>query len=348
MTSTLTQNTSQVRPERMIALAWAPFEARTALFADKLHVPVFFVHYLLYKQPYVAPFKYVLQAGKTWAILLRERPRIVYVLNPPVFAPLCVWLYSLFTGTKLIIDTHPPALYARRWAWSVPLQRFVIRRAYLNVIDQERFAALFREWGARVVTLTNPPKFQPAALDAAAREAAAASGGARRAGVFEIAVVNTFAADEPLDIILQAARALPDAHFSIMGDLSLAPAGVVESAPSNVTFTDYLRGDAYWAALRQANAVMVLTTYAYSVLGGAQDGVALAKPLLLSDQPALREFFTAGTVFIPNTADGITGGVRAVMRDETRLIEEVKWLAVTQEATWQTRFKELIHAIEQA
>ena len=175
MTSTLTQDTAQVRHARMIALAWAPFEARTALFADKLHVPVFFVHYLLYKQPYVAPFKYVLQAFKTWVILLRERPRIVYVLNPPVFAPLCVWLYSLFTGTKLIIDTHPPALYARRWAWSVPLQRFVIRRAYLNVIDQERFADLFREWGARVVTLTNPPKFQPAALtalDATGRESA--------------------------------------------------------------------------------------------------------------------------------------------------------------------------------
>ena len=354
MTSMLTQDTSQVRPARMIALAWAPFEARTALFAEKLHVPVFFVHYLLYKQPYVAPFKYVLQAGKTWAILLRERPRIVYVLNPPVFAPLCVWLYSLFTGTKLIIDTHPPALYARRWAWSVPLQRFVIRRAYLNVIDQERFADLFRQWGARVVILTKPPKFHHeviAALDSAEPQAPLSTPEASavsRAGDFELAVVNTFAADEPLDIILQAARALPEAHFSIMGDLSLAPAGVVESAPSNVTFTGYLRGDAYWTALRQANAVMVLTTYAYSVLGGAQDGVALDKPLLLSDQPALREFFTSGTVFIPNTTDGIVTGVRAVMRDETRLIAEVKWLALTQEATWQARFKELIHAIEQA
>ncbi|MBK8031598.1 MAG: hypothetical protein IPK17_19325 [Chloroflexi bacterium] len=357
MTSVLTKSTLPARRAHMLALAWAPFEARTALFADRLQVPVFFVHFLLYKRPYIAPFKYVLQAFKTWAILLRERPQLVYVLNPPVFAPLCVWLYSLFTGTKLVIDTHPPALYSRKWAWTVPLQRFVIKRAYLNIIDQERFADQFRQWGAQVVTLTNPPRPRPEkiielerahSVDKAAEQPKSTVTRTRQDGLFEVAVVNTFAADEPLDIILQAAYALPDAHFSIMGDLSMAPADVHQSTPPNVTFTGYLRGEAYWDALRAANAVMVLTTYPYSVLGGAQDGVTLGKPLLLSDQPALREFFTSGVVFIPNTAGGIVAGVRAVMRDETHLIQAVKWLALQQEAAWQARFGELLRAIEQA
>jgi hypothetical protein len=36
------------------------------------------------------------------------------------------------------------------------------------------------------------------------------------------------------------------------------------------------------------------------------------------------------------------------MRDETHLIQAVKWLALQQEAAWQARFGELLRAIEQA
>ncbi len=372
MTSTISKNTTRTSTHpHLITMVWAPYEGRTAMFAKRLNSPLYNVHFLMYKRPYIAPFKYVLQAIKTFAILLRERPRVVYVTNPPVFAPLCVWLYSLFTGTKIIIDTHPPSLYSRRWGWTLPLQRFLIKRAHLAVTDQRRFADLFESWGARAVVLPNPPKNPPTSLQAPVGASDGAFDGVtgengravappytpplpefgEGSGVglpFEIAVVNTFAVDEPLDIILQAAQQLPDAHFSIMGDLKLAPAGVIERAPANVTFTDYLRGDAYWNALYRANAVMVLTTYPYSLLGGAQDAVALDKPLLLSDQPALREYFTAGTVFIPNSTDGIAAGVREIMQDEGRLIEEVKQLATQQEAEWQSHFTELLQSIEQA
>lgn len=356
MTTLFTRDTTVTRP-RLIVMVWAPHEGRTALFAKRLNAPLYNVHYLLYKRPYIAPFKYVLQALKTWAILWRDRPRVVYVTNPPVFAPLCVWLWGLFAGTRLIIDTHPPSLYSRRWGWTLPLQRFLIRRALLNVTDQQRFADLFAGWGARAVVLPNPPKHPPINLDGgetgafdqggrAAARPYPRSGGANPP--FEIAVVNTFAVDEPLDIILAAARELPDAHFSIMGDLKLAPAGVVATAPANVTFTDYLRGEAYWAALQRANAVMVLTTYPYSLLGGAQDAIALDKPLLLSDQPALCEYFTAGTVFIPNTADGIAAGVRQLQRAEARLSAEARELAAAQESAWQARFAALRQVIDQS
>ncbi|MBE2272308.1 MAG: hypothetical protein IAE80_29000 [Anaerolinea sp.] len=375
MTSTVTGSAARPRERaRVIALVWAPHEGRTQMFAQRLNAPLYNVHFLLYKRPYIAPFKYVLQAIKTWSILLRERPRVVYVTNPPVFAPLCVWLYSLFSGTKLIIDTHPPSLYSRRWGWTLPLQRFLIQRAYVNVTDQRRFADLFASWGARAVVLPNPPKNPPVEEPSPLTPLPQGEGNERRTtnsrafsptsslippfalrekgtgdkGAFEVAVINTFAVDEPLDIILDAAAKLPEAHFSIMGERKLAPQGVIERAPANVTFTDYLRGAAYWNCLRDANAVMVLTTYPYSLLGGAQDAVAVDTPLVLSDQPALREYFTAGTIFIPNTADGIVEGVRAAQRDESRLRAEITQLGSTQEAAWQTQFDDLLARIEAA
>lgn len=320
----------------ILTIVWAPHEGRTAMFARQLNAPLHNVHYLLYKRPYVAPFKYIAQAIKTWWVLARQRPRYVYVTNPPVFATLCVFAFCKLTGTRYIMDTHPPALYSRKWGWSVPLQRLMARFAYVNVVDQNRFKTLFESWGARAVVLQNPPKIisvpDPSPDD--------------RSGHFDITVVNTFAADEPLDIILQAAEQLPGVRFFILGNKQMAPKTALDSAPENVIFTDYLLGNDYWSRLAGSRAVMVLTTYPYSLLGGAQDGVALQKPLILSNQPALTEYFTKGTVFIENTVEGIITGVRSLQAQEETLRREVRELADEQCKQWDENFRQFVKMLE--
>ena len=65
-------------------------------------------------------------------------------------------------------------------------------------------------------------------------------------------------------------------------------------APDNVEFTGYLLKDEYWNRLNSARAIIVLTTHHYSLLGGAMDGLYLEKPVIVSDQPTLREFSRRG------------------------------------------------------
>ncbi|MCC6616426.1 MAG: hypothetical protein IT320_23330 [Anaerolineae bacterium] len=292
---------------------------------------LYFIHYLVFRRPFIAPFKYVLQTLKTFQVLFTNRPRVVYVTNPPVFAPMCVLIYCKLTGAQFVMDTHPPSLYSDRWRWSVPLQRFVARFAMMNVTDQERFKELFESWGAKALVLENPPK-TPQFKEVKSDE---------HAGKFKVAVVNTFAVDEPLDIILEAVKKLPEAHFYITGDKGLAKPGVVANAPSNVTFTGYLRGDDYWNLLNNSRAVMVLTTYPYSLLGGAQDSVSLHVPIILSDQPVLREYFTSGTVFVENTAEGIVNGVRYMMEHEEELKSQVTELRQVHKDKWERNFQQL-------
>ncbi|MCA9907577.1 MAG: hypothetical protein KC519_02935, partial [Anaerolineae bacterium] len=246
---------------RILTMIWAPSETRTANFARQLNSPLYFIHYLLYNRPWIAPFKYIMQAGKTFQVLFKNHPRVVYVTSPPVFASMCVLVYCKLTGAQFVMDTHPPSLYSKRWGWSVPLVRFVSRFALMNVTDQERFKEMFEGWGAKSIVLENPPKTpQFKAVE-----------NTEHADKFKVAVVNTFAVDEPLDPVLEAAKQVPEAHFYITGDKGLAKPGVIENAPKNVTFTGYLRGDDYWNLLNNSRAVMVLTTYPYSLLGGAQD-----------------------------------------------------------------------------
>jgi hypothetical protein len=315
----------------VIAIVWAPYEARTAMFAKHLGVPLHNIHYLKYKRPLVAPFKYVAQWLKTWLVLIQNRPGFVYITNPPIIAVLCVAIYCAVTRTRYIMDTHPPALYSRKWGWTLPLQRFLSRFAFMNVVDQDRFKELFESWGGRAIVLENPPKNAPENLT-----------GAPNPKYFDITVVNTFAVDEPVDIIIEAAKCFPPTtRFFITGDISLAKNGVVRNAPSNVTFTGFLWREDFWNQLTSSRAIMVLTTYPYSLLGGGHDGMILRKPLILSDQPALTEYFTKGAIFVENTTDGIVAGVRAVQEKEAQLSQELAELSDEREQRWNAHFNEL-------
>jgi glycosyltransferase involved in cell wall biosynthesis len=321
-----------------MAIVWAPEEARTALFARRLGATLHNIHYLQYKRPLVAPIKYIAQWFKTWQVLFSQRPRVVYITNPPIFAVLCVFMYCRLTGTHFVMDTHPPALYSRKWAWTVPLQRMMAKRALMNVTDQERFKKLFESWGARAIVLADPPK--KAVAEGVTSQVDPA--------YFDVLVVNTFAADEPVQPVIDAAKQLPQARFFITGEKTQAPPGMIENAPQNVTFTGYLRKEAYWNQVNSARALIVLTTYQYSLLGGAQDGLAFHKPLILSRQPALQEHFTKGTVFVENTAQGIADGVKEVMAREQQLIAEISQLGPELAERWNTTFSNLLELVRQA
>jgi len=86
---------------------------------------------------------------------------------------------------------------------------------------------------------------------------------------------------------------------------------------------------------------MVLTTYPYSLLGGGHDGMVLRKPLILSNQPALTEYFTKGAVFVENTTEGIVGGVRAVQAKEAQLSQGLAELSEERAQRWNVTFNEL-------
>jgi glycosyltransferase involved in cell wall biosynthesis len=312
----------------LAAVVWAPSERRTELLAHRLGATLHRVHYLSYKRPLVAPLKYPLQALRTWQLLAAQRPAAVLVTNPPVVAVLCVAFYGALAKTPYVMDTHPPALFSRKWGWTLPLQRRLARRALVNVTDQDRFAQLIASWGTRCVVVPNPPVVvERPAPDPDAR--------------FTVAVVNTFAEDEPLEPILEAARRLPAIRFAVTGDPARARRGVLARAPANVAFTGYLHGSDYWALLGGARAVVALTTFAHSVLGAAQDGVAMGRPLVLSDQPALRATFSRGAVFTPNSADGLVAAIAQLRERERELRAEVAALRAEHRRGFDERFAQL-------
>lgn len=295
------QGGPKVRRERSrIFVTWYPYCRRSDALAEQIEARSYLVHYFRFKVPWLAPIKYVLQTLKTLVILFRERPTDVIVASPPITAPFVVWLLSRVFAYRFVIDAHSGVFQHTLWAWSLPLQRFLSRRALATVVTNDHLASLVRSWGARAELI------QDLSLDLDP------GGTKRRRDGFNVVLVCTYSVDEPIGEVLEAARRLPDVRFSFTGDPSYMTSGLHNDLPANVELTGFLPDDEYLALLRGADIIISLTTDDHTMQRGGYEAVALDKPLITSDWPLLREVFRRGTIHVDNSPDAIASAIRRI------------------------------------
>lgn len=311
-------------------VVWAPpsHSRRSELMARRLGIPLRRVHVLKMK-PYLAPLRYVIQAFLTLIILFRERPRVVFVQNPAIFAPLLGWIYCALTGAGLIIDSHTSALQSRVWKWSLPLHRFLSRRALTTIVTNDHLSQIVAQWGAHTQIIVDVPSDLPA-------------GQPYSTGYpFNIAMISSFAPDEPLDEVIEVARSLPDVGFYITGDPVQGFKRLPVNPPPNLHLTGFLPDDKYYGLLRSVQAVMVLTTQDHTMQRGACEAVWLGQPIITSGWPLLRQAFHKGTIHVNNTVESIRSGVLQMRVRYQQLADEILLLQEERRQQWQTIEQEL-------
>lgn len=310
------------------AVAWAPHSRRSEMFARELGGDLHCIHYLRFQSPRYAPFKYPLQAVKTLAVLFRERPAAVHVQDPPFLCPWIVSLYCLLTGAVFVIEYHSAA-FGSAWKLGRPVQRWVARRAAANIVTNEHWAEVVGAWGGRTLVMYD------AFLDLPAGEPYEVGDG------FTVAFLCTFAADEPAQAVVDAARLLPDVRFYVTGDTRRARE-VVASAPDNVTFTGFLDPNgAYLGLLRAADVAIVLTTRDHTLQLAGCEAMAVGTPLVTSHWAYLRELFGDGAVYVEHDADSIARGVEEAREHLALLRREVEQVRAHRRAEWRERMDAL-------
>ena len=138
---------------RPAVVFWGPDSVGTERYAQRFNAACYLIHYLSWKRPWIAPLKYPPMWIKTWWLLLRQRPSSVLVINTPVFAPICVYIYCLIARIPFAMKVHGHTLEGRKWGWSRPLQRFLAKRASVNLIDTAEYKQIFESWDARILFL---------------------------------------------------------------------------------------------------------------------------------------------------------------------------------------------------
>jgi glycosyltransferase involved in cell wall biosynthesis len=318
---------------KMLFISWISHSRRSQLIADQFGAKLYLVHSLK-RRSYLAPLRYLLQAIKTWAILVREKPKVVFVQDPPIFAPLIVYLYASLWRANYIIDAHTTALLAPVWQWSMPLHGFLSRRAIATIVTNEYLENIVKNWGAKSFIIAdipgNFPQGQPYPLN----------------GKFSVAVINTFAPDEPIGEVLKAASTLPEVQFYITGDPIRARKTFLQEHPHNVKFTGFLPDAEYLGLLRGVQAIMVLTTRDHTMQRGACEAVSLGKPIITSNWPLLRHYFNKGTVHVDNSCQGIRDGVVKMQSQRETLGKEILVLQQERRVEWVEKHRALSQLIQ--
>lgn len=284
---------------KSIFIVWAPVAPRSKLLTEKLGLDQIYLVYALKRKVYLAPIRYILQAIRTIQILIKERPNLVFIQNPPVFAVGIIYLYSILSRTNYIIDAHSAAFIGKRWEWSAGLNKYLTRRALVTLVTNSHLENIIRSWGAKAFILKDVPAEYPSGSSYPVDKSR-----------FAVAVVNSFSPDEPLEEIIEAAGVLTDIQFYVTGDPVRASKDFSSNSPDNLTFTGFLSDIDYYSLLRSADVIMVLTKHDHTQQRGACEALWLGKPIITSNWQLLRDYFSNGAIFVDNSSENIVLGVR--------------------------------------
>jgi len=301
----------------LLAVAWAAFQPRTVQLAAELSgESVFITSRRLAATAGLLPLRYASSAFQTWRLLERHRPRRVLVITPPVFAPMACWLWCALRRRDLVVDCHTGAFHSRRWAWARSLHRWVLKRASAVLVHNDDALALVKGWGAAGLLV---PDDLPLSDEAQGRAAPARP---------MILVAGSFDDNEPVRLVLDAVRLLPEVEVRLTGDPELVAPEVRRGAPPNAVFTGFLPYPAFLGELMAADVVAAFSTDPQIMNRAAFEAVGLGRPLVLSELPALRARFASAAVFSPNRPEEMAAALRTALRDKERLAARSAALAV--------------------
>lgn len=233
--------------------------------------------------------KYAVQFGRTVIDLGLARPKFVISMSPSPLTALPVWLYCCVSGASFVIDAHTGALLGPPWGRAPWLQLFFSRRARATLVTNEHLAGWIRRAGGRAVIVPDVPTEQVASAQPPTLPAG-----------FNVVYAASFGRDEPMAVVLAAARRLPEVRFHITGRPSGVSASLVGRAPANVRFTGFLSRGSYLALVSAADVVLAMTTRNHTMQRSGYEAIYLGKPVVISDWPVLRENFAGAAVFTKN------------------------------------------------
>jgi len=287
---------------RAVFISWAPHCSRSDNIARELGARSYMVYNeRLGSRPATILYKYLWQAVETFKVLHREKADVAFVMTPPVFAGLSLYLYSLFRPLQYVVDIHTAALLMPRWKRLQWLQRHVCRKAATTMVTNDHLASLVG--GGHTTIVRDVPVQYPCSERFAAKDK------------FTVAVICSFNYDEPIDQILQAAAQLPEVQFLFTGDPTPLDPKLRDNLPANARLTGFLSSPDYGSLLTHADAVMSLTTRDHTMLRGAYEAIYLSTPVVVSNWSLLQQAFDEGAVHVDNTAPDIAAGIRRIQAD---------------------------------
>lgn len=271
-----------------LAVTWEEHR-RTRELCDWLKLPL----HTLTADTWFVP-RYLRLGVRTLRLLAQRRPKVVYVQNPSLVLALLVIVLRPFCGRyRIIMDAHNEAVQPfTHDFWPIPqLARLALRAADITIVTNAGLAEEAQRLGARPYVLPDRLPTPPIAPEHARHGE----------GPLHIMVVATYAADEPIAEIAEAARLLGDQYqFHCTGKAAKLAEPVRKALPANFRQTGFLSEDDYWQLMASSHIVLDLTLKPNCLVCGAYEALSMRRPMVLTDNPPTVELFGNAAVFPKN------------------------------------------------
>lgn len=311
---------------KVLAISWERHR-RTVTLCRQLEISL-----IVLESEHGRLLRYLELVSRTLRAVLSARPAVLLVQNPSVALTILAVLLRPWFHYRLVVDAHNEAIEPYIYPnWPMPsIARWLMRYADLTIVTNSQLAAVVSAAGGEPGILPDaipePPQIHHAEL----------------AGACSICVVNTFAPDEPLDRIADAAGVLGDDYrFYVTGAKARLPQALAERAPANVEFCGFLSEADYWALLGNCDLVIDLSCMPNCLVCGAYEAIAVGTPMILTDNPASRELFGDFCLLTMNDAPAVAQAVREGCRRRKELRRKAAEGRAVFEAHWQNRANEL-------
>ena len=271
--------------------------------------------------------KYLTGIVKTSRIVLRRKPSLIFCQNPSlILAAFLVFTRGL-GRFKVVVDAHNAGLFPMEGRSAVlgALTRYIQKRADLTLVTNIGLKEHVEKNGGRAFILQD--RIPAISLKAVKR----------LAGEFNILFICSYGADEPYELVFEAAKLIDGAvHIYVTGNYrkrNIDPSEV----PGNVTLLGYVSEDEYVDMLNSVDATMDMTTRENCLVCGAYETVAVEKPQILSDTRALREYFRKGVVYTPHSPQSIADAIHKLIGEQEKLKQETRELKQELQEEWEGR-----------
>jgi len=274
---------------------------------------------------------------RTLWLLMRKRPRILFVQNPSALLTLFAICLKPFLGYRLVVDAHNSGVYPcekslEKFKWAFPLFH---RYADLTIVTNEDLIQIVRQHGGRAVILADSlPAFQ------------AVDGKLSQDAPFIVTCICTYSADEPYREVIEAAALLSEnVKMFVTGNTENITKKEKLEFSSSVTLTGFLSDEKFIRQLARSNCIIDLTTRDSCLVCGAYEATALEVPIILSDTPALRSYFHSGVVYTENQASDIAQAILQVKTNYARLKKEIMMLKKELLQNWERQYSHFLSVL---
>src|SRR5690606_25918792 len=279
--------------------------------------------------------RWVEQAVDTLKLLRRHKPEILFVQNPSLSLTVLAILSRRVYKYCLVVDGHNEGVrpFHRRGLFVAWLTRRVLRSADVTIVTNVSLAQDVSAAGGRPLVLPDClPVPLPTPKSRLMQDAP------------DVAVIASFRSDEPIAAILAAAATMPEIRFVFSGDARRFRRNG-HALPPNVHLPGYLVEKMYWQLLTQARVICDLNLKSDCLVCGAYEGLALGKPLVLSDNPPIREIFGRVAVLTSNDPESIAIALRKALEQCDQLSANATEVREVFRARWQLQSAEAWTAI---